>query len=110
MRGDYIAAQLLAAMDGVTQPLDFETLAGALEPKRFGWEPPAMTPGAWRAEGSPSICGDGGTDTIDGGTGQDVYIFGQTIGHVTIDDEEAKPAGDRLRFAFLDPDDVTHGA
>ncbi len=108
VRTDYIAAQLLAAMDGITQPLDFETLAEALGVAnlRVGTGGnDGLTRGA--AEGAAIYLGNGGTDTLEGGTGQDVYIFGSVIGHVTIDDEEAKPAGDRIRFAFLNPDDVT---
>ena len=59
------------------------------------------------ASGTAIYLGNGGTDLIEGGTGQDVYIFGETIGQVTIDDEEGSPAGDRIRFAFLTPDDVS---
>ncbi|HYI49486.1 MAG TPA: calcium-binding protein [Allosphingosinicella sp.] len=105
---DYVAVQLLAAMDGVDQPLDFETLADALGLAGLNFGTAAndsLLRGA--TVGTAVYFGNGGTDTIEGGSGQDVYIFGQTIGHVTIDDEEAKPAGDRIRFAFLNPDDVS---
>jgi Ca2+-binding RTX toxin-like protein len=108
VRADYIAAQLLAAMDGIAQPLDFETLAETLGVPnlRIGTGGnDSLARGA--AEGTAVYLGYGGTDTIEGGAGQDVYIFGDTIGHVTIDDEEGKPAGDRIRFAFLTAEDVT---
>ncbi|HTU12058.1 MAG TPA: calcium-binding protein [Allosphingosinicella sp.] len=107
VRSDYIAAQLLAAMDGISQPLDFETLADALGVPnlRIGTGGnDSLARGV--AEDTVVYLGNGGTDTIEGGSGQDVYIFGETIGHVTIDDEEGKPAGDRIRFAFLSALDV----
>jgi Ca2+-binding RTX toxin-like protein len=108
VRADYVAAQLLAAMADVDQPLDFATLAGAMGigNLRIGSAGnDTLVRGA--ALGAAIYLGNGGTDLLDGGSGQDVYIFGATIGHVTIDDEEAKAAGDRIRFAFLTPDEVT---
>jgi Ca2+-binding RTX toxin-like protein len=107
VRSDYIAAQLLRAMDGTVQPLDFAALAGALDVKnlRLGTSgDDALTRGS--AEGAAIYVGNGGTDTLTGGGGQDVYVFGKTIGHVTIKDEESNPAGDRIRFAFLGVGDV----
>lgn len=107
VRTDYIAAQLLRAMDGVAQPLDFATLAGALgvENLRLGTAS-AETLARDGAAGTAIFVGHGGSDTLMGGAGQDVYVFGRTIGNVTINDEEANPTGDRIRFAFLSASDV----
>jgi Ca2+-binding RTX toxin-like protein len=108
VREDYVAAQLLAAADGVDQPLSFAELAGALglHNLRLGTAA-GETLARGTAEGSALYLSGGGTDIVNGGGGQDVYIFGRTIGHVTINDEEARPAGDRIRFAFLAPGDVS---
>ncbi|MBB4640571.1 calcium-binding protein [Rhizorhapis suberifaciens] len=107
VRADFIAAQLLHAMDGVTQPLDYSALAGALgiANLRVGTTG-AESLSRGSASGTAIYLSGGGNDTLDGGSGQDVYVFGRDIGAVTIDDEEAKAAGDRIRFAFLNPDDV----
>jgi Ca2+-binding RTX toxin-like protein len=108
VREDYVAAQLLAAADGVAQPLSFATLAGALglHNLRLG-DGTNETLSRGAAEGTAIYLSGGGTDILNGGSGQDVYIFGRAIGHVTINDQEAHPAGDRIRFAFLAPGDVT---
>lgn len=107
VREDFIAAQLLRAMDGVTQPLEFGTLAGALgiSNLRLGTEADdALSRDG--ASGTAIYVGGGGTDVLNGGGGQDVYIFGRQVGTSIIHDEEANPAGDRIRFAFLNPSDV----
>ncbi|MEO7178944.1 MAG: calcium-binding protein, partial [Allosphingosinicella sp.] len=109
VRSDYVAAQLVAAMDGIVQPLSFAQLAGALgiENLRLG----TAGDDALARAGAPGmavfVAEGGGTDTLTGGSGQDVYIFGRDIGHATIVDVEANPAGDRIRFAFLTLGDVT---
>jgi len=108
VREDYVAAQLLAAADGVDQPLSFAELAGALglHNLRLG-SAAGETLARGAADGTAIYLSGGGTDIVNGGSGQDVYIFGHAIGHVTINDEEARPAGDRIRFAFLAPGDVS---
>jgi Ca2+-binding RTX toxin-like protein len=106
--GDYVATELLASMYGVTQPLAFADLAGALgiETLRIGTTA-AETLSRGSADGTTILVGGGGDDHLTGGTGQDVYLFGHAIGHSVIDDVEAKQAGDRISFAFLSPGDVT---
>jgi Ca2+-binding RTX toxin-like protein len=107
VRSDYVAAQLLAAADGVAQPLSFAELAGALGvgELRIGTGA-AETLARGGASGTVVYAGQGGNDLFDGGGGQDVYVFGRTIGQSVIDDEEANASGDRIRFAFLAPSDV----
>lgn len=108
VRSDYIAAQLLRAMDGVSQPLDFVALAGALGIGNLQVGTSAAdTLARSGADGTAVYLTGGGNDALTGGAGQDVYIFGRDIGTVTITDEEAKPAGDRIRFAFLSAGDVS---
>jgi Ca2+-binding RTX toxin-like protein len=109
VRGDYVAAQLLAGMDGVAQPLSYSQLAGALgiDNLRLGTAGnDALTRGS-ASDTAVYVLQGGGTDSVTGGSGQDVYVFGRDIGHATITDVEAKPAGDRIRFAFLTPSDVS---
>jgi Ca2+-binding RTX toxin-like protein len=107
VRLDYVAAQLLAAADGVVQPLSYAQLASALGigELRIGTAA-GETLARGDADGTVVHAGQGGNDLFDGGGGQDVYIFGRQIGHSIIDDEESNASGDRIRFAFLNPADV----
>ncbi|HEX8240488.1 MAG TPA: calcium-binding protein [Allosphingosinicella sp.] len=109
VRGDYVAAQIAAAMDGIAQPLSFAQLAGALgiDNIRTGTAGNDALARAGASGTAVYLAEGGGTDSLTGGSGQDVYIFGRTIGHATINDNEPKPAGDRIRFAFLTPDEVS---
>jgi Ca2+-binding RTX toxin-like protein len=108
VREDYVAAQLAAAMDGIVQPLSYAQLAGGLgiENLRLGTNADDALARAGASGMAVFVAEGGGTDVLTGGSGQDVYIFGRTVGHASITDNEAKPAGDRIRFAFLTPDDV----
>jgi Ca2+-binding RTX toxin-like protein len=52
--------------------------------------------------------GGGGSDTLQGGVGQDVYVFGSNFGQDTVIDVDNRFAsGDRIRFATLNSDQVT---
>lgn len=106
VREDYLFAQLIAAMDGVTQPLPLDELAAGLSlPVRMGTGSGEVL----RRDGAGGtliFAPQGGSDQLVGGIGQDVYVFGRTIGQTVIDDVESSAAGDRIRFAFHTPADV----
>lgn len=108
VRDDFLFAQLVSAMDGAAQPLSLDQLVSALgiPNVRIGTSA-AETLVRGAAEGTAIYYAAGGNDNLNGGTGQDAYVFGRTIGHVTINDIEAKPTGDRIRFAFLAADQVS---
>jgi Ca2+-binding RTX toxin-like protein len=108
VRNDYLFTQLLRAADGVAQPLSLHALAQGLgiPDLRFGTDG-NDTLARGEAGITATYYGGGGDDVFNGGTGQDVYVFGHTVGHAIINDVEANPAGDRIRFAFLTPDDVS---
>ncbi|NIJ21113.1 Ca2+-binding RTX toxin-like protein [Sphingomonas naasensis] len=108
VRADYLFAQLVRAMDGVDQPLSLAQLAAGLgiaNVRTGNGADETLSRGA--AEGTAVYFGGGGTDLLVGGGGQDVYVFGRAIGHATINDIEPNPAGDRIRFAFLNPGEVS---
>lgn len=107
VRADFLFAQLVRAMDGAAQPLSLAQLAEGLGIAniRVGSGASDML-ARGSAEGTTVYFGGGGSDTLTGGGGQDVYVFGRSIGNATINDNEPNPAGDRIRFAFLDPADV----
>ncbi|MDB5579874.1 MAG: hypothetical protein JWR80_5050 [Bradyrhizobium sp.] len=110
VRSDFLFEQLVRATDGIAQPLSLAALAAGLgiADTRIGTSANDVL--SRGAAGETAIYyGDGGDDIFNGGTGQDVYVFGHDIGHATINDVEPNPAGDRIRFAFLTQDDVTLG-
>ncbi|TCM07353.1 calcium-binding protein [Sphingomonas sp. PP-CC-3G-468] len=107
VRVDFLFQQLLRAADGVAQPLSLGELASGLSVANLNMGTSgAETLSRGSASGTTLYYSGGGGDTLNGGSGQDVYVFGHDIGHVVINDVEAKPAGDRLRFAFLTAADV----
>jgi Ca2+-binding RTX toxin-like protein len=108
VRDDYAAAQLLSAMDRVAQPLGFAELAGTLgfQNLRLGTAGDDALARGGASGTAVYVATGGGTDTLTGGGGQDVYIFGRQIGQAVIDDNEARAGGDRIRFAFHNPGDV----
>jgi len=105
---DYLFEQLVRAADGTAQPLSLAELASGLSigDLRLGT---SAVDNLTRSSAADTVVyyGAGGDDTLDGGTGQDVYVFGHEIGHTVINDNEPNPSGDRIRFAFLNPNDVT---
>jgi len=104
---DYLFAQLVGAMDGVTQPLSLAQLASGLNIADIRFGTSAADALVRGTAGETAIYfGGGGDDVLTGGTGQDVYVFGRIVGHTTINDIEPSPAGDRIRFAFLSQNDV----
>jgi Ca2+-binding RTX toxin-like protein len=108
LRSDFLVAQLVSAMDGITQPLSFEELVAGmgLTNVRIGTAgADALTRSS--TERTVVYYGDGDDDTLTGGTGQDVYVFGREIGDTVIADQENYAGGDRIVFAFLNKDDVT---
>jgi Ca2+-binding RTX toxin-like protein len=107
VRGDFVFAQLVRALEGMAIPLSLATMAEALgvaDLRIGGGTDDILSRGT--AEGAAIYFGGGGADALTGGSGQDVYVFGHAIGDVTINDIEARPAGDRIRFAFLNQGDV----
>jgi Ca2+-binding RTX toxin-like protein len=108
LRSDFLFTQLVSAMDGVAQPLSIAELAEGLglDNVRIGTSG-AETLTRNSTERTMIYYGSGGNDTLTGGTGQDVYVFGRTIGDVTINDVENNAGGDRIAFAFLNRADVT---
>lgn len=107
VRDDFLFQQLVRAFDGAIQPLTLAELAAGIGIEGLtlgtaGTETLARTTDAQ----TTVIYGGGGDDALTGGTGQDVYVFGRQIGHAVITDAENNPAGDRIRFAFLNAADV----
>jgi Ca2+-binding RTX toxin-like protein len=107
VRADYVFAQLVAAMDGVSQPLSLQQLSSALGIGNVQIGTVSNETIARAASGTAIFYSGGGNDVLNGGSGQDVYVFGRQIGHTTINDVEAREAGDRIRFAFLNRSDVS---
>jgi len=107
-RADYAVQSLVRALDGITAPLSLAQLVGGL-----GFENVHVgTAGADTlgrvGSGLNVYVGEGGNDTITGGYGQDVYVYGRDFGEDTITDQEgAMEMGDRIRFATLTANDVT---
>ena len=108
VREDYLFAQLVAAMDGMSQPLSLTQLATALDiPNLRIGTSGAETLARGAASGTAIYYSSGGNDTLNGATGQDVYVFGDTVGHAVINDSEPKESGDRIRFATLNANQVS---
>ncbi len=103
---DYFFAELVKAVDSRSLPLDLETLAAglAIDGLKIGGVS-ALTRTAGD-DGTLVYYSETGSQQFVGGTGQDAYVFGHTIGNAVINDNEARESGDRIRFAFLTPDDV----
>lgn len=108
VRDDFLFQQLVRASDGVVQPLSIAQLASglALQEIKIGTAGADALGRTTDAE-TTVLFGAGGDDLLTGATGQDVYVFGHQIGHAVIKDVESAPAGDRIRFAFLNAGDVT---
>lgn len=107
VRGDYVVAQLLAAMDGVVQPLGLSQLATALNIPDLRIGTAASETLSRGAAGETAIYySGGGDDALNGGAGQDVYVFGRTVGHSVITDIENNETGDRIRFALHNRSEV----
>jgi Ca2+-binding RTX toxin-like protein len=104
---DYFFAQLVAGADGRTLPLSITQLAAGLgvDGIHVGSQE-ALTRTAGET-GTQVWYADQANAVMTGGGGQDAYIFGHSIGNAVITDREARESGDRIRFAFLDADDVT---
>ncbi len=104
---DYFFAELVKAVDSRSLPLDLETLAAglAIDGLKIGGVS-ALTRTA-NDSGTLVYYSETGSQQFVGGAGQDSYVFGHVIGNAVINDSEARESGDRIRFAFLTPDDVT---
>ncbi|MEM0929729.1 MAG: calcium-binding protein, partial [Pseudomonadota bacterium] len=106
VRSDFAAAQLQAAILSTGTSLDLATLAPALGIGN-------LTIGTDAAEtlvqngGGTIFSGLGDGDIARGRSGQDVYLIESGFGALTIDDEEAKKSGDRIRFVDLNRADVS---
>ena len=104
---DYFFAELVKAVDSRSLPLDLETLAAglAIDGLKIGGVS-ALTRTA-NDSGTLTYYSETGSQHFVGGSGQDAYVFGHAIGNAVITDSEGGQSGDRIRFAFLTPDDVT---
>lgn len=107
VRSDFLFAQLVRAMDGVSVPLSLAQLASglSLDDTVIGTSGADTLTHIGTAE-TTTFYGQAGTDVFVGGGGQDVYVFGRNVGHATITDIENNAMGDRIRFAFLNQSDV----
>lgn len=107
VRSDFLFAQLVDAVAGTASALSLAQLAAGLDIAnvRIGTaNDETLARGTF--EGTAIYHGGGGHDTLNGGGGQDVYVFGSIVGTVVINDIEAIPAGDRIRFASHNAADV----
>ena len=104
---DYFFAELVKAVDIRSLPLNLETLAAglAIDGLKIGGVS-ALTRTA-SDSGTLTYYSETGSQHFVGGSGQDAYVFGHAIGNAVINDSEGGQSGDRIRFAFLTPDDVT---
>ncbi|WP_299328397.1 calcium-binding protein [Parasphingopyxis sp.] len=106
VRDDFAAAQLETAIIDSGSPLTLAELAPALGIDN-------LTIGTAAAEtltqnGGGTIFSDiGDGDTVDGGSGQDVYLLKSGFGDVIIDDVEGGVSGDRIRFIDVNKDGVS---
>ncbi|MGN7932723.1 calcium-binding protein, partial [Sphingopyxis sp. 22461] len=103
---DYFFAELVKAVDSRSLPLDLETLAAglAIDGLKIGGVS-ALTRTA-SDSGTLTYYSETGSQHFVGGAGQDAYVFGHAIGNAVITDSEGGQSGDRIRFAFLTPDDI----
>lgn len=108
IRTDYAMQALVAATTSVSPPLSLAELAagiGLTQTRIGGAGGDLLSRGG--ADGLGTYVGGAGNDVMTGGAGQDVYVFGSNFGQDEINDAEAFDAGDRLRFANLNSDQVT---
>jgi len=107
VRHDYIVQGLVTALETTPSALDLATLAAGIgiADLRIG-DAGATTLSRAGASGSIVYVADGSDQVFNGGTGQDVYVFGADFGQNVINDAEGRQSGDRIRLAMQNPDDV----
>ena len=107
VRADYTVQSLVKALDGTTTALTLSQFVTGLSLTgvQVGTSA-ANTLNRVDADGLQVYVGDGGNDTINGGYGQDVYVYGRSFGQDTINDVDSGDAGDRIRFAVYNPEDL----
>ncbi len=107
VRADYTVQSLVKALDGTTTALTLSQFVTGLSLTgvQVGTSA-ANTLNRVDADGLQVYVGDGGNDTINGGYGQDVYVYGHSFGQDTINDVDSGDAGDRIRFAVYNPEDL----
>jgi Ca2+-binding RTX toxin-like protein len=104
----FLAQNIVAAYESTDLSLPFRAVTTAM-----GIPDDLVFTGTGTLTGSDDadiFYGTAGDEVFRGGRGPDTYIFGEHIGHDTIDDiepalEEHVP--DLIRFAHLNPDDIT---
>ncbi|WP_199084622.1 calcium-binding protein [Bosea sp. ASV33] len=106
---DYIIQSLVIALDVVPTPLSLgELVAGlGIEGIHIGTSAADTLARDVTGPRTQIYIGGQGDDRLEGGAGQDVFVFGRDIGHDTIVDTEFTSNGDRIRFAFLNQADIS---
>ncbi|MCH2548036.1 MAG: hypothetical protein MK052_10565, partial [Alphaproteobacteria bacterium] len=107
VKPDYIVQALVQALDSATPAIGLTELADGLGIANLHIGSASGEVLARAGNELNLYVGNGGADTLDGGTGQDVYIFGNDFGTTVIEDVDGAENGDRIRFAFHNANDVT---
>jgi Ca2+-binding RTX toxin-like protein len=105
---DYEVQSLVHALDGTTPALTLAQLAAGLGITGLMVGTSGNdTLARGSATGLQIYAAGAGNDTITGGGGQDVYVFGRDFGQKDIFEDDFGVNGDRIRFAVYNPDDLT---
>ncbi len=106
---DYLIQSMITGLEGVTSSLSLTQLVAGLNLPNVSIGTAGADTMSRTAHSSDMqvYVGGAGNDTLNGGVGQDVYVFGSSFGQDTIIDIDGRFAtGDRIRFATLNADQV----
>jgi Ca2+-binding RTX toxin-like protein len=107
IKADFEVASLVRAVDGITTSLTLAQLIAGLGLTGVVLGNAGNDAlGRSNDSGLKIYVGGAGDDTITGGIGQDVYVYGRNFGRDTIVDNESRENGDRIRLAVYNPQDV----
>ncbi|HEX8665517.1 MAG TPA: calcium-binding protein [Beijerinckiaceae bacterium] len=106
IRTDFAVQSLVRALDGTTPALTLSDLVSGLGLTGVTVGTAGNDSLARSASGLQVYVGGAGNDTITGGGGQDVYVYGRGFGQDTIFDSEGPDSGDRVRLALYNASDV----